>query len=215
MYRRHGRDTLNPHLRHELDQCLSLSGRLGKRIADELKVPVFLYGKAASSEGRAELASVRRGGQAGLRGRRASEPKWRPDYGPSAPHETAGATAIGVRKPLVAFNIDLDTDDVSVARSIAAAIRESGRGLKGVKALGLYLRERGVAQVSMNLTDPDLTSLLAVYQTVRQMARNRNVSIKQSELIGMVHLQPALDAAAEFLKLPGLGPDQILDFRDI
>lgn len=190
--------------------CIALAHRLASQLADQVGLPVYMYGRAASDPARSNLADIRRCGYTGLASRIATDPSWRPDYGPPLPHDTAGASVVGVRNPLIAYNIDIDTDDIRVAKRIASKIRDSNAGLTGVKALGLFLKDRGVAQVSMNITDVQATSLAKVFDRVSALAMAENIRIVRSELIGMAELQPLLDVAAHYLKLDSLGPDQIL-----
>ncbi len=172
-------------------------------------VPVFFYERAATAEERASLPRVRSGQFEGLAGK-LSSPEWKPDLGPSAPHPSLGAVAIGVRGPLVRFNVNLDTANPAPARRIAAAIRESGGGLRHVRALGIPLRRRGLTQVSMNLTRYAATGIDTVYERVAAGARAEGVALAGCEFIGPVPaaairgLDPArLDAE--------LQPDQILE----
>lgn len=165
-------------------------------------VPVFYYEDAATSPHRRPLPEVRRGGFEGLE-QKMSTPEWRPDQGPSSPHRTAGAVITGVRRPLVRFNVNLDDPDPSVAREIASAIRESSGGLTAVRALGLALANRGMSQITMNLTDYRTTSLATVYRMVTSLARTHGMEIAGTEIIGPIP-RPALS---------GLGPD-ILETLD-
>lgn len=183
------------------------------RAADELAglgLPVFLYGEAASNAGRAALADHRRGGLARLSERMASG-EWPPDRGPSRPRPTGGAVCVGARPPLVAFNLLLDTDQLAAAKRIASALRESGGGLPGVRALGFFLRSRGQAQVSVNLTDCDRTSLLDVVHRADELAAEAGVRVVETELVGLAprRVVPAGGAAA--LRLPALSDRQILE----
>lgn len=172
-------------------------------------IPVFLYERAATNPDRTSLPAIRSGQFEGLAGK-LSDPEWRPDLGPSAPHPSLGAVVVGVRGPLVRFNVNLDTEDPGPARRIAAAIRESGGGLRHVRALGVSLRRRGLTQVSMNLTRYAVTGIDAVYQRVADGAQTEGVALAGCEFIGPVPaeairgLDPArLDADLE--------PDQILE----
>ena len=184
-----------------------------KRAADALaalELPVLLYGEAASDPGRAALADHRRGGLARLAERMASG-EWLPDRGPRRPHSTGGVVCIGARPFLVAFNLLLDTDRLAAAKRIAASLRESGGGPPGVRALGFLLESRSQAQVSVNLTDCDQTSLLDVVQLADELAAEAGVRVVETELIGLAprRVLPAGGAAA--LRLPGLSETQILE----
>lgn len=184
-----------------------------RRCADALAaldLPVLLYGEAASDPGRAALADHRRGGLTRLAERMASG-EWPPDRGPRRPHSSGGVVCVGARPPLVAFNLLLDTDRLAVAKRIAASLRESGGGPPGVRALGFLLESRGQAQVSVNLTDCDRTSLLDVVHRADELAAVEGVRVVETELVGLAprRVLPAGGAAA--LRLPGLLETQILE----
>jgi glutamate formiminotransferase len=184
--------------------------RLGEAIGEDLAIPVFLYGEAASDAGRRLPAGLRRRGLAAV----AAELEagaLRPDYGPCRAHPTAGVTLVGARTFLVAFNLWLATDDVRAAREIARAIRERDGGLPGVQALGFYLATRGRAQVSINLLRPDATPLPAVVARVRELAAARGIEVERGELIGLLPEAIASRTTARALLLPELGRDQILE----
>lgn len=183
------------------------------RAADKLaalELPVFLYGEAASNAGRAALADHRRGGLARLTQRMASS-EWPPDCGPYRPHSTGGVVCAGARPPLVAFNLLLDTDELTAAKRVAAALRESGGGLPGVRALGFFLESLGRAQVSVNLTDCDRTSLLDVVRRADELARAVDVRVVETELVGLAPRRVIPPGGAEALRLPGLSNRQILE----
>ena len=180
--------------------------------ADSYGVPVLLYEEAASAPHRRRLEHVRRGQFEGLEARLA-EPAWRPDAGPARPHPTAGAIAMGARRLLVAWNINLATDRLEVATAVARAIRESGGGLPAVKAMGLALPERGLVQVSMNLVDVERTPMHVVYDAVEREARRHGVAIAESELIGLVPAAAVGAAAADRLRIAGWQGSRVLDSR--
>ena len=184
-----------------------------KRAADALAaldLPVFLYGEAALEPGRAALADHRRGGLTRLAERMASG-EWPPDRGPRRPHSTGGVVCIGARPPLVAFNLLLDTDRLAGAKRIAVSLRESGGGPPGVRALGFLLESRGKAQVSVNLTDCDRTTLLDVVQLADELAAVDGVRVVETELIGLAPRRVLPAGGAEALRLPGLSETQILE----
>ena len=183
--------------------------RAGDALAG-LGLPVFLYGDAASEPARAALADHRRGGLARL-AERMARGEWPPDSGPSRLHPAGGAVCVGARAPLVAFNLLLDTDQVALAKRIAASLRESGGGLPGVRALGFLLESRGQAQVSVNLTDCDRTSLLDVVQLADELAAAAGVQVVETELIGLAPRRVVPTGGAEALRLPGLSDRQILE----
>ncbi len=193
----------------DLPRAIAAAREVGARIGEELGLPVFLY--AETGAGR-RPAFFRRGGPSELQ-RRIDAGELRPDFGPSQLHQSAGAVLVGARRPLVAYNLELDTGDVAVARAIAAAIRASSGGLPGVQAIGLLLQTTGRAQVSMNLIDPEATSLVTVVEAVRREAAARGVGIARGELVGLLPVREAAAAAAQALELPGLGPDRVLEAR--
>jgi glutamate formiminotransferase len=167
---------------------------VGERIGRELGLPVFLYGEAATRPARKVLGNVRNKQFEGLRELVGRDPEFVPDFGPARMHETAGAVAVGARAFLIAYNINLASDDVALAKSIAKAVRESSGGLPGVQAMGFFLEDRGRAQVSMNLLDFRTTSIRQVFDAVAAHAREASVAIVESELVGLVPAA-ALDAA--------------------
>ena len=193
-----------------MEECVALARQLGARVGGELGIPVYLYEEAATRPERRNLADVRRGEYEGLREAISTDPARQPDFGPSV-LGPAGATAIGARPPLLAFNVYLNTDDVAPARAIAAAIRHSGGGLRYVKALGL--RVEGKAQISMNLTDYRHTPIHRVVEMIRGEAARFGLSITHSEVVGLLPAQALLDAAQDYLQLHSLSPDQILENR--
>jgi glutamate formiminotransferase len=201
-----------PLLESSMEDCVGLARQAGHSIATHHNVPVYLYEEAASIPERRALEHIRRGGLAGL-GQRIADPAWRPDFGPSALHPTAGACVVGARMPLIAFNINLASDRLDVAQRIASTVRSSGGGLPNVKALGLWLADRRRAQVSMNLTDYRRTSIRQAYDAVRAQADVQGVEIESSELIGLAPAG-ALDAAtAAHVQLRGFSPACILENR--
>jgi glutamate formiminotransferase/formiminotetrahydrofolate cyclodeaminase len=196
-----------------LDDCAELARTAGKRIGDELGIPVFLYEAAASRPDRVSLADVRRGQFEGLREAIGKDPARAPDFGPAKIHATAGATAVGARRFLVAFNANLNTGDVRVAKAVAATIREQSGGLKNVRALGFSIEGGRRAQVSMNLVDTEATPIHRVLHLVRAEAARHGAAIAGCEGVGLIP-QAALFAAAEqALQLEGFRRDQVLELR--
>jgi len=193
--------------------CIDLARRVGKRVADTFSVPIYLYGEAATRPERRALEHVRRGEFEGLQDKMA-RPEWRPDFGPSTPHPTAGASAVGARNILIAFNVNLHTSDVAIARRIAGIIRERDGGLPGVKALGLQLPERGIAQVSVNLVDVTATPLHVVFDRIAAEAERAGVSVADSEVVGLVPAQSLHEAARHALRLARFSASQILETAD-
>jgi glutamate formiminotransferase len=190
--------------------CVEMARRLGERVGRELVIPVYLYEEAASRPERRNLADVRRGEYEGLRVEIETDPHRAPDFGPARVGK-AGATAIGARPPLVAFNVYLNTDDVAIAKAIARAVRHSSGGLRYVKALGLLVEGR--AQVSMNLTDHRQTPIHRVVEMIRREAARYGVTIVSSEVVGLIPNEALLDAARFYLQLDGFSSDQILENR--
>ena len=194
-------------------QCLDVALRTGEQLWERLGVPVYLYGDAARIDERRRLENVRRGQFDGVRALLPEDASRRPDIGGPALHETAGATAVGVRKILIAYNVVLDTPDVAVAKEIAVRIRESSGGLWAVKALGLSLASRGLAQVSMNLTDFEVTPPHVAFERVQQEARRLGADAIESEIVGLIP-RKALDLATGCdLRLRSFHAGQILENR--
>lgn len=190
--------------------CAEMARHLGRRIGEELDIPVYLYEAAATRPERQDLAYVRKGEFEGIRELIASDPAHEPDFGPRH-MGPAGATAVGARPFLIAFNVYLNTDNVEVARQIARAVRHSSGGLRFVKALGLLVE--GQAQVSMNLTDYRRTPIHGVVELIRREATRYGAMVVRSELVGMLPQQALLDAAQWYLQLDGFEPDQVLENR--
>ncbi len=193
--------------------CVELARAVGKRIADELGVPVYLYEAAATRPDRKDLPNIRKGEYEGLRGEIETNPDRRPDFGRPKMHPTAGACVVGARPILIAWNVNLATKDVEIAKRIAKAIRESSGGLPAVRAKGFDLADRGLVQVSMNMLDYHTTSLLRVYEEVRALAAKEGVDIAESEIVGLTPLEPLLEAARAHFKLARFQPSQILETR--
>jgi glutamate formiminotransferase/formiminotetrahydrofolate cyclodeaminase len=196
-----------------LEECVRLARALGERVGKELGVPVFLYEAAATRPDRENLADVRRGQFEGLRERIGKDPDRVPDFGPAHVHATAGAVAIGARRPLVAFNANLATADVAVAKKIARAIRFADGGLRYVKALGFAVKEGRQAQVSMNLVNTDGTPIHRVLALIDDEARRWGTYVTGCEVVGLVPQAALLDAAEHHLKLEGFRRDQVLEIR--
>ncbi len=196
-----------------MQDCIDIANRVGARIAKELKIPVYLYEEAAKRPDRKNLEMVRKGQFEGLREAIKTDDSRYPDFGARAVHPTAGAVAIGARMPLIAFNIDLKTTDVNIAKDIARKIRTSNGGLPHVKALGFYLEGRQMAQVSMNLTNYTVTHISTVFEAVRKEAEAKGVGIAQGEIIGLIPLDAVCDLAAKYISLPSFSSNQVLERR--
>ena len=192
--------------------CVALAKDAGRDVASRFGIPVFLYEEAAANPRRRHLEDIRRGGFEGLAAKMRM-PEWAPDYGPASPHPTAGATVMGARGPLIAYNVNLATDRIEVARAVASAVRSSSGGLSSVKAMGVALDDRGIVQVSMNLTDYRQTSMRQAFEAVAAEALRRGVGVLESEIVGLVPdaALPERDVAA--LKLPETALDQVLETR--
>ena len=193
-----------------LEDCAALARQLGERVGRDLEIPVYLYEAAASRPERINLADVRRGEYEGLKSAIGTDPQRQPDYGPARLGK-AGATAIGARMPLIAFNVYLTTDDVMIAQEIARSVRFSGGGLAYIKALGLLVNGR--AQVSMNLTDYTQTPVHRVVELIRLEAARYGVGVQSSELVGLIPQAALIDAARWYLQLDGFAMNQILEDR--
>jgi len=191
-------------------ECVALAKKVGAAVAERFKVPVYLYEDASANPARRNLEDIRRGEFEGLAAKMASA-DWTPDYGLPAPHPSAGASVIGARMPLIAYNINLATDRLDVAKKIAAAIRHSSGGFRHVKAMGVMLEERKLAQVSINMTDFKKTPLHRVFETVRSEAERYGVSVVGSEIVGLVPAEALMDAADHFLRLENFSPRQVLE----
>ena len=199
-----------------IEECVDLARRFGEQIAQRFELPVYLYGEAALRPERRRLANVRRAQYEGLRDAISSDPARAPDYGPVRLHPKGGAVAVGARKPLIAFNINLRTDDLPTAIKIANAIRESSGGMPAVQAMGVLLENPGsspMAQVSTNLVDWERTGIAAVVNEVRRLAREAGTDIDHCELIGLAPTGALLDVAADALGLRDFGADQALELR--
>ncbi len=188
-----------------IKDAVEAAHRFGYAFGERNGVPVYFYGEAALSPQRRELPEIRRGGYEGLKGRM-EDPRWKPDAGPEAFHPKSGATAVGARQPLIAFNVNLRTDDLRAAREIARKVRFSSGGLRHVKAIGVPLNSRNIVQVSMNLTDFRETSVRAAFDAVKEEASKRGVAILESELVGLIP-----EAALEGLSADDL---RLSDFRE-
>ena len=190
--------------------CVQRAKDVAATVAERHAVPVYLYEEAASTPARRNLEDIRRGEFEGLAAKMASA-EWKPDFGPSTPHESAGASVIGARMPLIAYNINLNSDRLDVAKKIAAAIRHSSGGLRFVKAMGVMLEDRRIAQVSMNLTNYEKTPIFRVFEMVKREAERYGVSILESEIVGLVPSAALLGTAEFYLQIADFKPGQVLE----
>lgn len=195
-----------------MEEAVALSKEVGKEVAKRYNLPVFLYEKSASAPHRENLAAVRKGEFEGM-AEKIKQPEWHPDFGLAERHPTAGTVAIGARMPLVAYNINLNTPSLEIAHDIAKKIRFIGGGLRYCKAMGVELKDRGITQVSINMTDYTRTALYRAFELVRVEARRYGVSIVGSEIIGLVPMEALIDTASYYLGLENFSMEQILEAR--
>jgi glutamate formiminotransferase / 5-formyltetrahydrofolate cyclo-ligase len=196
-----------------MEDCVALARNVGRRISEELGVPVYLYAQAATRPERKALSNIRRGEYEGLKIAIERDPDRRPDFGPPKLHPTAGAAAVGARPVLIAWNVNLKSKDVGLAKRIAKEIRESDGGLPAVQAKGFALEDKGLVQVSMNALDYRTTSLATAFEAVKAKASAANVEIQETELVGLVPLDAILEGAVAYFKLARFQPSQILEVR--
>jgi glutamate formiminotransferase len=194
-----------------MEDCVEMATRVGRRIGEELAIPVYLYAKAATKPERVRLPDVRKGEYEGLKAAIKTDPEKAPDFGPSSLHPKAGATAVGARPPLIAYNVNLNTTDVKIARTIARHIRESSGGLPHVQAKGITMEDTGLAQVTMNLLDYKATPIELVFSKIEEEAAKKGVEIVNSEIIGLIPLDALLDIAFARIKVKDFTRQRILD----
>ncbi len=192
------------------DDCVALAKKVADEVANRFNIPVYLYEDAATKEERKDLAAIRKGEFEGFF-EKIKDANWQPDYGPNKVHPTAGITVIGARMPLIAYNINLNTPSVEIAKSIAKAIRNSSGGMRYVKALGMMLHDRNIAQVSINLTNYKLSPIFRVFEMVKREAQRYGVSILSSEIVGLVPQEALIETAEYYLQLENFDSLQILE----
>lgn len=195
-----------------MEEAVALSKETAEEISQKYGLPIFLYEKAASSPGRENLANVRKGEFEGMKDK-IQTPEWKPDFGPAQLHPTAGATAVGARMPLVAYNINLNTANLDIANKIARCIRHISGGLRYCKAMGVEIHEKGIVQVSINMTDYTRTSLYRVFEMVKFEAQRYGVEITGSEIIGLTPMEALIDSAAYYLRLENFNIKQVIEYR--
>ncbi len=195
-----------------MEDCIELAEKTGRRIGEKLGIPVYLYANAAKFPHRVRLPDIRKGEYEGLKEAILTDESRRPDYGPARMHPNAGATAVGARPPLIAFNINLQSNDLKAARAIAKNVRESSGGLPHVQAKGIRLGDEGPVQITMNLLDYRQTPLHAVYDKVKEEAEARGIILGESEIIGLLPLDALLAPALSWMNVKGFKRHQILDF---
>ena len=193
------------------EECVELSKAVGKRIWEEAGMPVFLYEDSASAPHRVNLAAIRKGQFEGM-AQKVLEPEWEPDFGGRTIHPTAGTVAVGCRMPLVAYNINLNTPDITIANAIAKIIRQSSGGLSCVKALGVMLEDRNIAQVSINMTNLHKTPLYRVVELVKAEAKRWGVGVIGTEIVGLTPMHALIDTAEYYLQIENFdGEKQVLE----
>lgn len=195
-----------------MDEAIALSKEVGEQIATLYQVPVFLYEKSATAPHRENLAAVRKGEFEGM-AEKIKLAEWQPDFGPAERHPTAGTVAVGARMPLVAYNVNLGTADLNIASDIARKSRFIGGGLRYCKAMGVELKERGIVQVSINMTDYTRTALYRAFELVKIEARRYGVAVVGSEIIGLVPMEALIDTASFYLGLENFSMNQVLEAR--
>jgi len=193
-------------------EAVDFSREVAREIADRFNLPVFLYEASASAPARRNLAAVRKGQFEGMP-EKLKQQEWKPDYGPDRIHPTAGVTAVGARMPLVAFNVNLGTDDLEIANQIALKVRHISGGLRYCKAIGVELKERGIVQLSMNMTDYTKTALYRAFELVRIEARRYGVNVVGSEIVGLAPMEALIDTAVYYLGIENFCMDQVLEAR--
>jgi len=195
-----------------MEEAVDFSTEVAKEAAKKLSLPVFLYEKSASRPERQNLANIRKGQFEGM-AEKIKQPEWKPDFGPRKIHPTAGVTAIGARMPLVAYNVNLDSSNIEIADEIAKKVRYISGGLRYCKGIGIELKNRGLVQVSLNMTDYSKTALYRVFELIKIEARRHGVKVVGSEIVGLVPMEALIDAAAYYLQLENFSSDQVLETR--
>jgi glutamate formiminotransferase len=196
-----------------MKDCVEVAKEVGERIGNELDIPVYLYEKAATRPERENLANVRKGQFEGLRELIGKDPDRAPDYGPDHIHPTAGAVAVGARMPLIAYNVNLGTDDVEIAKTIAKSVRHLSGGYRYVKAMGFKIKERGIVQVSMNLVNYKQSPIFRVQETIRREAARYGVPVVGAEVVGLIPMEALVETARWYLQLEDFQDEQVLENR--
>lgn len=191
-------------------ECVELSKIVGEKIWEKFKVPVFLYEESATAPNRVSLPSIRKGEFEGMKEKLKLE-EWKPDFGERVPHATAGVTAVGGRMPLIAFNINLDTTDINIAKEISKAIRFSSGGFRFIQAGPAEMKEKGIVQVTMNIKDYKKNPIYRVFETVKMEAKRYGVNVLGSEIIGAVPMEALSDSIEYYLGLDGFKIDKIIE----
>lgn len=195
-----------------VEECIELSRRVGKTIGEKFNIPVYLYEDSASKAERQNLAAVRKGQYEGFF-EKIKDPAWKPDFGPAVMNIKGGCAAVGARVPLVAYNVNLGTDNIDIANSIAKLVRNIGGGLRFVKAMGVKIEDRNIVQVSMNLVNYEKTSVYRAYEMVKMEAKRYGVPVVGSEIVGLVPLSALVQSLEYYLQIENFSEDQILEKR--
>lgn len=193
-----------------MEECVELAKVTGKEINEKYNVPIFLYEEAAATPERVNLAKIRKGQFEGMKDK-IKEKEWHPDFGKAEIHPTAGATAVCARNPLVAYNINLDTTNMDIANKIAKSIRHSGGGFRFIKAGPAEIKDRGIVQVTMNITNYKKTSIYRVFETVKMEAKRYGVNVLGSEIVGLVPMEALVESMEYYLGLEGFSMDKVLE----
>ncbi|MGD9238193.1 MAG: glutamate formimidoyltransferase, partial [Desulfobacterales bacterium] len=191
-----------------MEDAIAFSREVAREAARQYALPIFLYERSASSPARQNLATIRKGQYEGM-AEKIKQPEWKPDFGPAQIHPTAGVTAVGARMPLVAYNVNLDSDNIEIANAIAKKVRHISGGLRYCKGIGIELKERGLVQVSMNLTDYTQTAIYRAFELIKVEARRYGVNVIGSEIVGLVPMEALMDTAAYYLGLEDFSADQV------
>ena len=194
------------------EEAVEISRDVASKVAGKYNLPIFLYEKSAAQPERQNLATIRQGQFEGM-AEKIRLPEWKPDFGPAEIHPSAGVTAIGARMPLVAYNVNLDTGNFEIADRIAKQVRHISGGLRYCKGIGIELKDRGIVQVSMNMTDYTKTALYRVFELIKIEARRYGVNVVGSEIIGLVPMEALIDTAAFYLGLEDFSMEQVLEYR--
>ncbi|SFE33568.1 glutamate formiminotransferase [Thermoanaerobacter thermohydrosulfuricus] len=195
-----------------MEECIQIAREVGEKVGRELSIPVYLYEEAATTPERKNLENIRRGEYEGFF-EKIKQPEWKPDFGPQEMNPKSGATVIGARNFLIAYNVNLATDNINIANKIAKAIRFSNGGYRYVKAMGVELKERGIVQVSMNLTDFNKTPIYRVFETIKAEASRYGVNVIGSEIIGLVPAKALFDVADYYLRIENFSENMVLENR--
>lgn len=196
-----------------LEEADTVAKEVAKEVGEKYHIPCFLYESSATASHRTNLASIRKGQFEGMAEKMKDQEKWKPDFGPETIHPTAGVSAIGARMPLVAFNVNLDTPNLETANQIARRIRHINGGYRFIKAIGIMLDDRNMAQVSMNLTDYTKTAVYRAFEAVKMEARRYGVNVLESEIVGLLPMQALIDCAEYYLQVANFDPAQVMENR--